>query len=161
MRSGAQLRWPPLLTAAAAASAVALIGASVTHLGPWYRSLHMPSWKPPDALFGPAWMLIFATAALAAAYGWQALPHRLSRATLCGFFALNAILNVLWSLLFFHSRRPDWALLEVGLLWLSIALLIVMLARVSRHAAWLLVPYLLWVSYASMLNWAVVQLNPR
>jgi tryptophan-rich sensory protein len=160
MRGIAQLRWLPLLSAGAAALAVALIGASVTDLGPWYLSLHMPSWKPPDLLFGPAWMLIFATAALAAAYGWQALPHRLSRLILCAFFALNAILNVLWSLLFFRSQRPDWALLEVGLLWLSIALLIVLLARVSRRAAWLLVPYLLWVSYAAILNWAVVRLNP-
>ena len=74
-------------------------------------------------------------------------------------FALNAFLNTLWSLLFFRMKRPDLALDEVGFLWLSIALLIVLLRRRSTAAAWLLVPYLLWVSFASFLNWNIVQLN--
>jgi tryptophan-rich sensory protein len=74
-------------------------------------------------------------------------------------FGLNALLNVAWSALFFRLHRPDWALLEVVLLWLSIAMLIVLLARISGRASLLLVPYLAWVSFAGVLNWAVVQLN--
>jgi tryptophan-rich sensory protein len=69
------------------------------------------------------------------------------------------VLNVLWSWLFFRARRPDWALAEVGLLWLSIVLLIVLAARASTSAAWLLAPYLLWVAFAAALNLAVVRLN--
>jgi tryptophan-rich sensory protein len=74
-------------------------------------------------------------------------------------FGVNALLNVLWSELFFVWQRPDWALAEVVVLWLSIILLIVTLAPISRRASWLLVPYLAWVSFAGALNLAVVQLN--
>jgi tryptophan-rich sensory protein len=63
-------------------------------------------------------------------------------------------------LLFFRLQRPDWALEEVGFLWLSVLILIVLTARVSRRAGWLLFPYLLWVSFASFLNWKIVELNP-
>ena len=152
--------WPPVVTAAIAALLVAVIGGLVTDVGPWYWSLAMPSWKPPDALFGPAWTLIFACAALAGAQGWRALTRPAARWALCGYFLLNAVLNVLWSALFFRLHRPDWALLEVGLLWLSIALLMVTVWRGSRLAAWLLLPYLVWVSYAGLLNMAVARLNP-
>jgi tryptophan-rich sensory protein len=74
-------------------------------------------------------------------------------------FALNGFLNLLWSLLYFRLRRPDWALIEVGLLWLSVLLLIVVLGRYSRTAAWLLAPYLAWITFAGALNWGTVQLN--
>ena len=74
-------------------------------------------------------------------------------------FASNAFFNVLWSLLFFRLHRPDWALAEVGFLWLSILALIVFLGRFSRPSGWLLAPYLAWVSFASALNLAVVRLN--
>jgi tryptophan-rich sensory protein len=143
----------------ALATVVAILGALVTDLGPWYANLHMPPWKPPDALFGPAWTLIFAAAALAGALGWQAMPQRAARITLCLYFAVNALLNVLWSALFFRLHRPDWALLEVVLLWLSILVLMLALRRVVPRAALLLLPYLVWVSYAAFLNLAVVRLN--
>jgi translocator protein len=152
--------WRPILTAAGAAAVVAMIGLVMTDLGPWYLNLRMPAWKPPDAIFGPAWTLIFASAALAGAYGWRALPRPAARFALCGYFAINALLNILWSALFFRLHRPDWALLEVGLLWLSVVLLMITLWRGSRPATALLLPYLLWVSYAAVLNLAVVQLNP-
>lgn len=150
----------PLLAAGAAAAIVAMLGMLITDLGPWYFSLRMPAWKPPDALFGPAWTLIFTTAALSAAYGWRALESPRARATLVGYFLLNAFFNVAWSWLFFHLQRPDLALLEVGLLWLSIAVLMVMLRRAAPLSVLLLTPYLLWVSYAALLNLAVVRLNP-
>ncbi len=152
--------WKPIVSAGLAASFVALLGATITALGPWYYSLHMPRWKPPDALFGPAWTLIFALAATAGVLGWRSLPTRLSRATMCGFFGANALFNVLWSVLFFRLHRPDLALLEVSLLWLSILLLMLLLWRGSRLAAGLLLPYLVWVSYAAVLNLAVVRMNP-
>ncbi len=74
-------------------------------------------------------------------------------------FALNGFVNVFWSLLFFRLRRPDWALAEVGFLWLSILVLIVYLGRIHRTSGWLLAPYLAWVSFAATLNVAVVRLN--
>ena len=152
-------RWKPIGAAALSATAVGTLGALTTELGTWYYALHKPVWQPPDWLFGPAWTLIFALAALAGVLYWRAEYQREARLQILAAFALNAFLNTLWSLLFFRLKRPDLALDEVGFLWLSIVLLIVLLARRSTTAAWLLVPYLLWVSFASFLNWTIVQLN--
>jgi benzodiazapine receptor len=157
--SEAAVGWRPIAIAAAAALAVALLGGLMTDIGPWYRGLQKPSWQPPDWAFGPAWTVIYALAAISGVIAWRDANSQQQRETMLMLFALNAFLNVLWSLLFFRLRRPDWALFEVGLLWLSVLLLIVVLGRYSRTAALLLVPYLLWVSFASTLNWATVRLN--
>lgn len=149
----------PILTAAAAAIAVAGLGGLVTDIGPWYQSLLQPPWKPPDWLFGPAWTLIFGLSAAAGVIAWREAPGRASRQLMLALFAFNAFLNVLWSLLFFRLRRPDWALMEVGLLWLSVLLLMVVLGRFSRRASYLLTPYLVWIGFAGALNWATVRLN--
>lgn len=149
----------PILIALLAALLVATVGGTLTDIGPWYQSLQKPSWQPPDWLFGPAWTLIFALAAISAATAWRDAPRREDREWMIALFALNGFLNVLWSLLFFRLHRPDWALIEVGALWLSILVLILVLARYSRPAALLLLPYLAWVTFAAVLNWRVVQLN--
>ena len=149
----------PVLTAALAALAVAVLGGLATDLGPWYSSLIQPSWKPPDILFGPAWTVIYAFAAAAAVKAWGRAPSTKYRQWLLGLFALNAALNLLWSVLFFRLRRPDLALLEVGALWLSVAGLMVFMARRSPVSAALLLPYLAWVAFAGWLNRAVVTLN--
>lgn len=159
MTQAATQRWRVVLVAAAAALAVGLLGTAATDLGPWYQSLVKPDWQPPDLLFGPAWTLIYALWALSAATAWSAATSRAQRTRLVALFGVNALLNVLWSELFFVWQRPDWALGEVVVLWLSIVLLIVVLAPISRRASWLLVPYLAWVSFAGVLNLAIVQLN--
>ena len=148
-----------VITAAVAALAAAGLGALSTDLGPWYASLRQPPWKPSDLWFGPAWTLIYARAALAGVQAWLRTPDRGARDTLIAAFAINGTLNVVWSLLFFRLRRPDWALAEVGLLWLSILLLIVIAGRRRVSAGWLLAPYLGWVTFAAVLNAAVVRLN--
>ncbi|MBU1360288.1 MAG: tryptophan-rich sensory protein [Gammaproteobacteria bacterium] len=151
--------WRPVFTAAAAACLVALLGGLMTDLGPWYRGLVQPAWKPPDWLFGPVWTVIYALAAAAAVVAWRRAPDRASRETLLVLFSLNAFLNVLWSLLYFRLHRPDWALIEVVFLWLSIVALIVRLRGHARSTPWLLLPYLAWVSFAAVLNLATVRLN--
>ncbi len=151
--------WKPIAAAAAAAAAVAVLGASATDLGPWYQALAKPWWQPPGWLFGPAWTLTYGLTAIAGIIAWNRAPDGVAREWILAAFALNGFLNVLWSVLFFRLGRPDWALVEVLVLWLSIALLIVVSGRSSRTAGWLLVPYLAWVSFAGMLNLAIVQLN--
>lgn len=152
--------WPlPALLAALAAALVAALGVTLTDLGPWYRGLEQPFWAPPDMLYGAAWTLIFAGAALAGVSAWRQAPRRRDAEAIIGLFALNGFLNILWSLLFFRLQRPDWALTEVVLLWLSVAALILVCARHSRTAGLLLVPYLIWVSFAALLNWEIVRLN--
>ncbi len=157
--TGASSRWKPIAIAALAALALAILGGLSTDIGPWYRALHKPPWQPPDWLFGPVWTTIYALSASAGVLAWRAAKEPPRREWIIGLFALNGFVNVLWSLLFFRLRRPDWALAEVGLLWLSIVLLIVVLGRWSKPAGWLLAPYLAWVSFASVLNYTVVSLN--
>lgn len=152
-------RWPPYAVAGLIAAAVAAAGGGVTILGPWYYGLEQPAWKPPDWAFGPAWTVIFALIAVAAAKAWNGATDSGGRTWVIAAFVFNGALNFLWSLLFFYLQRPDWALAEVVLLWLSIVVLIVVAARHSRAAGWLLAPYLLWVTFAAALNWAVVELN--
>lgn len=149
----------PLAIAAAAAFVVAGAGGALTDLGPWYYALRKPAWQPPDWLFGPAWTLIFALTALAAAQTWRRIVDPARRRRLTLLFAANGVLNVLWSLLFFHLKRPDWALVEVVLLWLSIVALIAAVAPHWRPAVWLLAPYLAWVTFAATVNAGVVYLN--
>ena len=135
---------------------VAGAGAFLTDLTPWYRALRRPSWQPPDWLFGPAWTLILGLASYSLYLGLRDSQDRL---LVVGLFVLNGVLNVLWSPLFFRLRRPDWALVEVPFLWLSILAPIVLLAPVSRLAGLLLLPYLAWVSFATVLNITIVRLN--
>lgn len=152
-------RWRPIAVAVGAALSVAVVGGLMTELGPWYVQLRQPNWKPPDWAFGPIWTTIFALAATAGVIGWRRAPSRASRETLLALFAANGFLNVFWSLLYFRMHRPDWSLLEVPLLWLSVLALVVVLWRYARLGAVLLLPYLLWVSIAATLNWQTVRLN--
>ena len=140
----------PIALAAGAAIFIAVLGATVTDLGDWYQQLEKPWWQPPDWLFGPAWTLIYALAALAALQGWRHSPAA-GRPWLIGLFCLNGFLNVLWSLLFFRVQRPDWAFVEVIFLWLSIVWLMAVLWRRGKGAAALLLPYLVWVAFAGYL----------
>jgi tryptophan-rich sensory protein len=150
----------PVAVAAACAVVTAAIGGTLTEIGPWYLQLHKPSWQPPPPAFGIIWTAIFSLATVAAVLAWQRISTDVARREwMIGLFALNGFFNVLWSLLFFRLHRPDWALGEVGLLWLSIAGLILFLVRISRTAAWLLAPYLAWVSVAAFLNLTIVRLN--
>ena len=148
-----------ILPAAIAAIVVATLGAVVTDLGVWYYALKKPPWQPPDWLFGPVWTTIFVLAAASGVLGWTHARSRAGHVRLLVLFAVNAALNVGWSVLFFRLHRPDWALAEVGFLWLSIALMMAALWRDSRLASALLTPYLGWVTFASVLNYAIVRLN--
>lgn len=149
----------PVLAGAGAAVAIGMLGNLATELGPWYRTLSFPAWQPPDWLFGPVWTLIYVLTTWAGVAAWRRAPDRATRRNWLALLALNAFLNVLWSLLFFRLQRPDWALVEVVVLWLSVLSLAVYPWRWCRRAAWLLLPYLAWVAFAGVLNLAIVRLN--
>jgi tryptophan-rich sensory protein len=152
-------RGKAIATAAAAAFAVGAIGGTLTDISPWYLNLAMPSWKPPDWAFGPIWTGILALAAAAGVVSWRNDPTIVGRRRILTLFALNGSFNLIWSLLFFKLKRPDLALWEVSALWLSILLLILAFRRTAPLASLLLMPYLIWVSIASALNYQVVDLN--
>lgn len=149
----------PILIAGVVAVLIAVVGATITDIGPWYHSLTQPRWAPPDAAYGVAWTAIYALSAIGGGIGWIAMADWRDREWLIGLFALNGFLNILWSLLFFRLHRPDWALIEVVGLWLSVAALIVFVWRRSMTGAVLLVPYLLWATFAGYLNMTIVRLN--
>lgn len=148
-----------LIVAVLGAATLAAVGALATELGPWYYALKQPSWKPADVWFGPVWTTIFALGAWAALRAWAGAGEDEPRRWLLVAFAFNGLLNVLWSLIFFRLRRPDWALVEVVALWLSVALLMALCAAHDKWSAALLLPYLVWVGFAAWLNLAVVRLN--
>ncbi len=141
------------------ALAVALVGGMLTDLGPWYHELRQPAWKPPDWAFGPIWAAILTLWALAAARSWRAASTPQLQKDIVVAFTICGVLNIAWSALFFRIERPDLALLEAGLLALSVLCLITMTWRLDRRASLMLVPYLIWVGTAAALNWKVVELN--
>jgi benzodiazapine receptor len=149
----------PLYISGACAIALLVVGGLATPIGPWYRALRKPGWQPPDWLFGPAWTVILGLAAWSAAIAWRAAPDGEARRAVVILFAVNALCHFLWSPLFFRLRRPDWALAEVVFLWSSLLALLIGLWPISPFAAALIVPYFAWVSFAAVLNWAIVRLN--
>ena len=149
----------PAIVAAIVAGIVAVLGATITDLGPWYQALEKPGWNPPDVLFPVGWTLIFALNTAAIVSAWRAAPTPGVSDRIVALFALNAFLNITWSMLFFRLQRPDLAFIEVLLLLLSIMALIGYCGRYSKNSALLFTPYLLWVTFAAALNWAIVDLN--
>ena len=138
---------------------VAVAGGVLTEIGPWYRGLRKPSWQPPDWAFGPVWTVILVLAAISAALAWEAAGGTGARSAVLAVLVVNSVLNIAWSGIFFKMKRPDWALIEVALLWVSIVALIVVLGAQSTTAGLLMVPYLVRVSIASFLNYRIVQMN--
>jgi tryptophan-rich sensory protein len=149
----------PVIVAVAVAVFLGAFGGLMTPIGTWYKDLRKPSWQPPDWAFGPAWTIILGLAAWSAVIAWNAAPDGDARRDVVILFATNALFHSLWSPLFFRLRRPDWAQIEVVFLWASLIALVVGLWPISHLASLLILPYLLWVSFAAFLNRAIVQLN--
>lgn len=147
---------------AAAVITVLVLGAGgvLSTVGSWCRALRKPSWKPPDWVFGPAWALILGLAAWAGVLAWTNAPDTAARWIIALLYAINIVLPMLWSPLFFNLRRPDWASIEVPLLWLSVLALIADVSPLSPLARWLLIPYLFWVGFAAFLNLVIVRMKP-
>jgi benzodiazapine receptor len=139
--------------------AVAALGALAT--GPavagWYQEIEKPSFNPPAWVFGPAWTLLYALMSCAAFLAWRRCGLRSLPLAL---FAVQLLLNGLWSPVFFGLARPGAALIVIVAMWLAIVACLVAFWRVSRLAGGLLIPYLAWVSFATVLNAAIWRLNP-
>ena len=127
--------------------------------GEWYGTLKKPSWNPPGWVFGPVWTALYTTMAVAAWLVWrQGGWGKQCKALFI--FLVQLALNALWTPLFFGFHRPGVAFAEIVLLWLAIAATLKAFRPVSRVAAWLIVPYLAWVSFAAALNLTLWRLNP-
>jgi tryptophan-rich sensory protein len=126
--------------------------------GPWYEGLVKPAWNPPNWIFAPVWTTLYLLMAIAAWLVWRRDGFAGAQPAL-GLFVLQLLFNALWSYLFFGLQRPGLAFAEILLLWGAIAATAWAFRGHSRAAALLMVPYLAWVSFAALLNFAIWRLN--
>ncbi len=124
----------------------------------WYASLTKPFFNPPSFLFAPVWTLLYALMGIALYLVWEKRKKIKNKLALILFF-FQLILNTLWSILFFGFHNPFLAFAEIILLWIVLLATIIKFYPISKKAAWLLIPYILWVSFASILNFAIFLLN--
>jgi benzodiazapine receptor len=140
---------------------VAAIGAAASaQAASFYQQLVQPAWAPPAWVFGPVWTVLYVLMAVAAWLVWHSGGFRQNRWAL-GFFLGQLALNALWSWLFFGWRLGGWAFADILALLVSLAITIVLFWRVRPAAGVLLIPYLLWVAFAAVLNYVVWQMNPQ
>jgi translocator protein len=137
---------------------LAVAGGLLTRLSQWYFELRKPRWKPPDWSFGPIWFFVFVFLTLAIAYAWDAASGA-QRTAMVATLAVNGVLNIAWSGIFFMMQNPRMAFIELIFFWLSILALVYVLGGISATAGLLLLPYLAWVSAAGLLNFQILRLN--
>lgn len=149
------------LVAVLICQAAGLIGSIFTSsaIPTWYSTLEKPALNPPSWVFGPVWTSLYALMGIAAYMIWKKRSTGAKVKLPLGIFAIQLVLNALWSIVFFGFHNPELALVNIALLWLLIVAAIKLFYPISRAAAWLLVPYLAWVSFASYLNYAIAALN--
>jgi tryptophan-rich sensory protein len=140
--------------------AAAIGAAASVQAGPFYTQLVRPDWAPPPSIFGPVWTVLYAMMGVAAWLVWRVDGFSAAKSALT-LFLVQLALNALWSWLFFGWHRGAWAFADIAVLWVLILATVISFWRVKPFAGALLVPYLLWVSFASALNYAVWQLNPQ
>lgn len=149
--------WVALIVSFVVTFAAAGIGSQFMP-GAWYRDLQKPWFNPPDAVFGPVWTALYAMMAIAVWLVWRRRTQaNVNRALVA--FGVQLALNAAWSWLFFRRHEIGWALIDITLLWIAILLTTVLFWRLTRTAGVLLIPYLVWVSFAALLNVSFWQLN--
>jgi len=153
-------RWAGLVTFIVLCLGAGGLGAIATtpEIPTWYQDLVKPSWNPPAYLFGPVWTALFVMMAIAGWLVWK--PRGFTQAAVpLTLFGSQLVLNVAWSWIFFGAHQPGWAFLEIIVLWLAILATTAAFFRSDKTAGWLMIPYLAWVSFASVLNFTIWRLN--
>ena len=162
LKSRPALAWPwHLLIAVGLVAAASLTGnaATLPNIPTWYAGLVKPGFNPPNWIFGPVWTLLYILMAWSFFRVLRIAPHTQGRGSAIAAFVAQMILNAAWSIAFFGAHSPLGGLVVIGALWLAILASIVTFSRLDRPAAWLLAPYIAWVSFAAVLNVAIVRLN--
>ena len=153
-------RWIGLLLFISVCLAAGGLGAIATtpEINGWYRTIAKPAWNPPDWVFGPVWTTLFVMMGLAAWLVWKPSGFRAAYLPLT-LFASQLALNIAWSWIFFGMHQIGWAFVEIVTLWVTILATNIAFFRRSKGAGFLLVPYLAWVTFASVLNFTVWRMN--
>ncbi len=132
---------------------------TVTSVESWYQTIQKPSWNPPNWVFGPVWTTLYVMMGIALWLVWKEDTSRELKMIAAILFGVQLILNFLWSFVFFRLEQPGFAFLEILFMWIAILATIFAFAQVNKTAAWLLVPYISWVSFAAILNFTIWRLN--
>ncbi len=125
----------------------------------WYANINKPTFRPPNWVFAPVWTTLFLLMGIALFLIWKKGPEKKENRIAFSVFIIQLILNTLWSVLFFGLKSPFAAFIEIIFLWAAILASIILFFRISRLAGALLIPYILWVSFASVLNFSIWRLN--
>jgi translocator protein len=125
----------------------------------WYAVANKPWFNPPNWIFAPVWTTLYVLMGVALFLVWKSGAPAGIKKTAIFLFAIQLILNFFWSFIFFKLQQPGWAFAEILLMWLMILMTIIWFGKISSTAAWLLVPYICWVSFATVLNYSIWQLN--
>ena len=160
-KNGTMKNWVKLLIALAVPQIAGLSGVLFTDTGEssWYQQIQKPSWNPPGYIFGPVWTTLYVLMGIAFYLVWKSnAPEKVKRPAMT-LWVVQLVLNFLWTLIFFGAHQLGWALVEIIVLWIAILLTIFAFARISKTAAWLMVPYIAWVSFASILTATIWHLN--
>lgn len=151
--------WLPVTGSVGWWALIATAGALVTKIGPWYRGLVKPWWKPPDWVFGPMWTTVFLTTGYGCVLAWRGGGTEAERQLFLVACVVNGLSNVMWSVLFFRLQRPDWAMVQVVPFWGTIFWMYWCSRPLAYEAGIWFAPYLGWVVIATYLNWMIVRLN--
>ena len=149
------MRWWKLIAVILLCQIVGFLGSLFDPGKTWYSGLAKPSITPPSWVFGVVWTLLFVLMAVSLFLVWKPKTGRVVYIA----FSLQLFLNVLWSAIFFGLRSPLLALVEIFILWASILWCVILFYKVDKNSAYLLIPYLLWVSFAIVLNALFVAMN--
>jgi len=132
---------------------------TATGVESWYQTIARPTWNPPGWLFGPVWTTLYVMMGISLFLVWKEDASVELKKIGIALFAVQLVLNFFWSFIFFDQHQIGWALVEIAAMWVFILLTIFAFAQVNKAAAWLLVPYISWVSFATILNYTIWQLN--
>lgn len=148
-----KVNWKVLAVSLFIVLIVSFIGGLFTDTSGWYESVK-PSITPPNYIFPIVWTILFIMIGVSIYFAWIS-AKKSKKKTIATLFAINLILNVLWSFLFFGLKNPIFAFFELIFLWLSILILVIQLYKINKTSSWLLIPYLIWVSFAGILNFLI------
>lgn len=155
------INFPKLIIAIVVSELAGIIGSffTVSTVPSWYVELIKPVINPPGWIFGPVWTALYLLMGIAAYLVWKNGWEKSDVRVALGVFGVQLILNATWSIVFFGLQSPGPALIELISLWFAIVATIIAFSKISRQAAWLLAPYIVWVTFAAYLNYSIWILN--
>lgn len=132
---------------------------TTSEINGWFQTINKPSWQPPNWVFGPVWTALYLLMGIAFYLIWKSNAPKAKKRIAIILWIIQLVFNFFWSFIFFKQHQIDWALGEIVVLWFFILLTMVSFSRIRQIAAWLMVPYISWVTFATLLTLTIYQLN--